>query len=70
MRHALRSLSKARGFAVAAIGIVAVGIGASTAVFSIVDAVIVRPLPFKEAGRVFVMSGFNPKRGVDGAFFS
>ena len=70
MRYAIRSLAKARGFAAAAVGIMAVGIGASTAVFSIVDAVLLRPLPFKESDRVFMMSGSNPKRGMDGAFFS
>jgi predicted permease len=50
--YASRSLGRARGFAVTAILIVGLGIGANTAVFSVTDFVLVRPLPFPEADRL------------------
>ena len=68
--HALRSLLKAREFSLVSIAIVAIGIGANTAVFSIVDAVLLRPLPFSDPSRLYVLAGVNAKRGIDGASFS
>jgi putative ABC transport system permease protein len=70
MRYALRSLLKAREFTVVAVTVVAIGIGANTAVFSIVDAALLRPLPFADSARLFMLGGVNPKRGIDGASFS
>jgi len=70
MRYALRSLLKTREFTVVAVAIIAIGIGANTAVFSIVDAALLRPLPFKQASRLFLLAGVNAKRGIDGAPFS
>src|SRR5262249_54694349 len=58
-----------REFRVVGVGIVAIGIGATTAVFSVVDAALLRPLPFRNADRLFIVSGSNPKRAiVDGPF--
>ena len=69
MRYAIRSLLKAREFTLVAIAIVAIGIGANTAVFSIVDAALLRPLPFADSSRLFILSGSNPKRAIaDGPF--
>src|SRR5206468_1561442 len=69
MRYAIRSLLNAREFTLVAVAIVAIGIGANTAVFSIVDAAMLRPLPFKDPSRLFVLSGSNPKRAIiDGPF--
>jgi putative ABC transport system permease protein len=70
MRHAVRSLLKARAFAGIAVATLAIGIGSTTAVFSIVDAVLLRPLPFKDAARLVVLSRVNVKRGVTDAPFS
>jgi putative ABC transport system permease protein len=70
MRYALRSLLKAREFTGVAVAVIAIGIGANTAVFSIVDAALLRPLPFAEPSRLFMLAGVNPKRGIDGASFS
>jgi predicted permease len=69
MRYAIRSLLKAREFTLVAVAIIAIAIGANTAVFSIVDAALLRPLPFKDSARLFILSGSNPKRAiVDGPF--
>src|SRR5258708_33397390 len=69
MRYAIRSLLKAREFTLVAVAIIAIGIGADTAVFSIIDAALLRPLPFTDAARLYMLSASNPKRAVaDGPF--
>jgi len=62
--QAVRSLWKSRGFAAIAIATIALGIGADTAVFSVVDAVLLRPLPFRDADRVVTLTHANPKRSM------
>src|SRR5688500_8125068 len=52
LRHAGRSLRRTPGFAVTAILLVALGVGANTAAFSLADFVFVRPLPFPDADRL------------------
>jgi putative ABC transport system permease protein len=56
LRSATKALIKARGYAVASVVTLALGLGAATAVFSVVEAVLVRPLPFVEPARVMWMS--------------
>jgi len=51
-RYALRTLKKSPGFAVTAIATMTIGIGATTAVFSLVDATLLRPLPYPDADRL------------------
>jgi putative ABC transport system permease protein len=56
-RYALRSLFKQPGFAVVVVITLALGIGSSTAIFSVVNAVLLRPLPFANSDRLQVVWG-------------
>jgi predicted permease len=55
LKFALRQLAKAPGFSITAVLMLAFGIGATTAIFSIVEAVLLRPLPFPDSGRLMVL---------------
>ncbi len=55
LRYALRQLSKNPGFAVVAITTLALGIGATTAIFSVVYGVLLRPLPYSDPGRIMAI---------------
>jgi putative ABC transport system permease protein len=52
LRHAARSLRRQLGFAAVAIGTLALGIGATTSIFSVVSGVLLRPLPYADADRI------------------
>jgi putative ABC transport system permease protein len=52
LRYAIRSLLKARGFAIVVIITLGLGIGANTAVFSVLNAAVLRPLPYPAPGRL------------------
>src|SRR5688500_2818328 len=52
LRSALRALRGAKGFVLAAVVTLALGVGATTAIFSVVDAMLLRPLPYADADRL------------------
>ncbi|HEY7113895.1 MAG TPA: ABC transporter permease [Thermoanaerobaculia bacterium] len=63
-RHALRSLANAPGFAAVAIGTLALGIGFNTAVFSVVDAVLLRPLAYARPAELVRIFDRNPSKEI------
>jgi putative ABC transport system permease protein len=65
LRFALRGLRKSPSFTLVAIVVLALGTGANTAIFSIVHAVLLRPLPFHDPDRVMLLSEKIPKRGIN-----
>ena len=67
VRLALRTLLKDRGFAAITVLTLAVAIGANTAIFSVVDGVLLRPLPYPDADRIVtVANGRRPAPGQVG----
>ena len=64
LRYALRMLLKYKGFTVVAVSTLALGIGANTAIFSLVSGVLLRPLPYPRADRIIYFEGQNPTAGI------
>src|SRR5690349_23961126 len=64
-RFALRRLRTSPGFALATLATLAVAIGATTAMFSVVDGILLKPLPVKEQNRLLVVWTSVPERGFD-----
>jgi putative ABC transport system permease protein len=64
LRYAVRSFTKRPGFLLIAISTLALGIGATTAMFTVVNSVLLRPLHFPEPERVVVFEGLNPRQGI------
>jgi putative ABC transport system permease protein len=61
IRFAFRTLRRRRVFAVVTIGTLALGIGAATAMYSVLDGVVFRPLPFEQPGRLAAVWVTNPQ---------
>jgi putative ABC transport system permease protein len=61
LRHSLRTLRRTPAFTLTAVTVVALGIAATTAAFSLADFVLIRPLPFPEADRLVWISETRPE---------
>jgi predicted permease len=66
LKFALRSLHKNPGFAALAVLVMALGIGANTAVFSVVNAVLLRPLAYRDPERIVTLASLWKKSGGQG----
>src|SRR5512145_1533977 len=70
LRHGLRSLAKNPGYAAVAVLTLGLGVGANTAIFSVLQAVVLRDLPYHDADRIAVMWTKNIRQNLpDGSSY-
>jgi len=66
LRYTFRTLKREKGFCAIAVLILALGIGANTAIFSVVNALLFRPLPFRDPARLAWIANDRPDLGLSG----
>ena len=64
LSFAVRSFIKRPGFLVIAVATLALGIGGTTAMFTVVNSVLLRPLQFPDPERIVLLEGVNPRQGI------
>ena len=70
LRYAFRVFAKNPGFTLAAVLSLAIGIGANTSIFSIMNALLLRPLPYKDADRLVILWNRSPGLNITEDWFS
>jgi predicted permease len=70
LRHAIRGFRRSPAFTIAAILSIAVGIGASSAIYSVASALLLHPLPYKDANRLVILWNRSPGLGIQEDWFS
>src|ERR1051325_2105825 len=70
IRYALRGLLRTPGFTIAAMLSIAIGVGANTAIYSVASALLLHPLPYKNADRLVILWNRSPGLGITEDWFS
>ena len=70
LRHAARGFARTPAFTIAAVLSIAIGVGANTAIYSVASALLLHPLPYKDAPRLVILWNRSPGLGIAEDWFS